>query len=247
MRRYTGVLFDLFDTLIDFDRGKLPWVEVGDRLVWTAGSPVFDHLIREGVDCTPDQFMEASELAYREIEGMRSEENREFPSRLRFQMFLERLGVARPPTELVEELVSVHMVSMIESLIYPRERAALLRRLEPQYRIGVVSNFDHAPTAHKALARGGYALQSGVVAISDEVGWRKPDARIFRFALERLELTPAETLFVGDNFHCDVLGPMALGMDSAWLRRGKSLPDDGTPPPRHLLDSFSDLEALLGC
>ncbi|MFD5322321.1 HAD family hydrolase [Streptomyces sp. NPDC127092] len=49
-----------------------------------------------------------------------------------------------------------------------------------------------------------------VYALSFEVGVQKPDPAIFRFACERLGLTPAETLMVGDDRRADG-GAEALG------------------------------------
>lgn len=50
-----------------------------------------------------------------------------------------------------------------------------------------------------------------VVVISSEVGMRKPDAGIFRHAIERLGLQPAECVLIDDIRH-NVLAAEAIGM-----------------------------------
>ena len=54
-----------------------------------------------------------------------------------------------------------------------------------------------------------------------DVGWRKPDPRVFQFVLEKLEVTPQECLFVGDDPKWDLVGPRAVGIEAALIdRRG---------------------------
>jgi HAD superfamily hydrolase (TIGR01509 family) len=49
------------------------------------------------------------------------------------------------------------------------------------------------------------------VVISGEVGMRKPEPEIFRYACERLDLAPAECVMVDDLPH-NVAGAVAVGM-----------------------------------
>jgi putative hydrolase of the HAD superfamily len=55
------------------------------------------------------------------------------------------------------------------------------------------------------------------ILISGEQGVRKPDARIFRLACERLEVRPEHCLMVGDKLNADVEGARAIGMQAAWM------------------------------
>lgn len=50
------------------------------------------------------------------------------------------------------------------------------------------------------------------LVLSYEVGLAKPNAAIFHLVCERLDLTPAEILFVGDTQSADIEGPNAVGM-----------------------------------
>jgi len=71
------------------------------------------------------------------------------------------------------------------------------------------------------------------VVDSSEVGVRKPDARIFEIALERLGgIDPARAIFV-DDFEANVLAAQSLGMRGVWMR------DDYAP-------AIGEIEKLLG-
>ena len=47
---------------------------------------------------------------------------------------------------------------------------------------------------------------------SSRAGYIKPDERIFRQALDRFDVAPAEAVFVGDKLDVDVAGPQKIGM-----------------------------------
>jgi putative hydrolase of the HAD superfamily len=55
------------------------------------------------------------------------------------------------------------------------------------------------------------------ILISDEVGFRKPDNRIFESALNRLHVQPEETLFVGDDLEKDIAGCQNVNMKGIWF------------------------------
>ncbi len=62
-------------------------------------------------------------------------------------------------------------------------------------------------------------------AWSFEVGAVKPDPAIFSAVCKKLDLPPAEILFVGDSYAADCAGPRALGMRALHLARSGESPD----------------------
>jgi len=94
--------------------------------------------------------------------------------------------------------------------------AALLSRLRERYRIGIVSNFYGNLQA--VLDEAGLSPSVGVAVDSTVLGCKKPDPRIFQAALDALEATPAEAVFIGDSFRRDMTGARAMGMRHVWLR-----------------------------
>jgi FMN phosphatase YigB (HAD superfamily) len=54
------------------------------------------------------------------------------------------------------------------------------------------------------------------IAISADLGYRKPHPAIFRYALEGLRRAPHETAMVGDKLYADVQGARQLGMYAIW-------------------------------
>jgi putative hydrolase of the HAD superfamily len=58
-----------------------------------------------------------------------------------------------------------------------------------------------------------------VIVFSYELGVRKPDARIYRHALDRLGARPEETLFVGDGGSDEHRGARAVGIQTVLVTR----------------------------
>ncbi len=110
------------------------------------------------------------------------------------------------------------------------DAAGVLAQLTAQGRnLGVVSNTFWAPEMHDAdLARFGLLEYLPVRIYSCAVGFTKPDPRIFRAALDRLDVAPAEAVFVGDKLDVDVAGPQKIGIRSVLVAtpfRRESDPD----------------------
>jgi HAD superfamily hydrolase (TIGR01549 family) len=57
---------------------------------------------------------------------------------------------------------------------------------------------------------------------SCDVGYRKPDRRIFILACERLGARPDETIMIGDSRRSDIYGANAAGLRSIYLSRNNA-------------------------
>ncbi len=99
---------------------------------------------------------------------------------------------------------------------HPRE---VLARLTQQGRgLGLVSNTSWAPAMHDAdLERFGLLEFLPVRVYSSAFGMEKPHPSIYRHALDRLDVAPAEAVFVGDKLDVDIAGPQKIGMRAVLL------------------------------
>jgi len=87
-----------------------------------------------------------------------------------------------------------------------------------RFRLGIASNFDSRleaiVAAHPALAA------CEVVFVSSAVGYVKPDPRFFASVAERLGVSPAEIVLIGDDEVNDMEGATAAGWWAVHLDRG---------------------------
>ena len=104
---------------------------------------------------------------------------------------------------------------------------------------GIVTN--GSPNQHAKCRAAGLDTLAPFIIVSEEAGYRKPDPRIFRDALEGIGLTvPDQVMFVGDNPAADIDGAKRFGMYAAWLHRGREYPPDLLPPD-HTIDRVTEV------
>jgi HAD superfamily hydrolase (TIGR01509 family) len=80
------------------------------------------------------------------------------------------------------------------------------------------------------------------IAISGDLGIRKPNPEIFLHTLNALDVTPQETAMVGDSLSADVLGAQPLGIFAVWkpkpwlsawaIEHAATLPAQSDPLPQ---------------
>jgi HAD superfamily hydrolase (TIGR01549 family) len=240
-RAYRVVLLDLFGTVVHFvappsgaARGTFDWLR----------APLGTHR----PDLAFDDFRGALLEVGAELLAARAPDHCEVPSRERFRRALARAGggahSASPASaDTAEALSLAHMAHLAAQTEMPPANVDLLRDLAQRYRVGLVSNFDHAPTARAILLRHGVYDCFHATLISDDFGRRKPHPSIFHAALDRLGAKPRDAIYVGDYPADDVVGAQAAGVDVAWLnRRGEAPPD---PPPTYTLRELTELRQLL--
>ncbi len=68
------------------------------------------------------------------------------------------------------------------------------------------------------------------VIISEEVGFSKPDKRIFELALNKLNVQPEDALFVGDDLEKDIGGCQNANMKGIWFNPNRIKNDTEIKP-----------------
>jgi putative hydrolase of the HAD superfamily len=96
---------------------------------------------------------------------------------------------------------------------------AVLRQLCSRYRLAIVS--DHqTPYALAELRTLGLAEFFDPIVISADHGFRKPDARLFRYALKGVQANPEQAIYIGNDLYHDVIGAHRAGMKCVLFSSG---------------------------
>ena len=244
---YSAILFDLFDTLVRFDRERMPQIEINGKTVRSSAGLLHAILTTQAPQVGLDRCYEALGESWREAERLRAIDHREVPAAARFAHFFRTLGLDETalPDGFGRALIDAHRGALGRAAEFPAHHGPLLRRLAERYKLAVVSNFDYTPTALDILERAGVVDLFETIVVSDEVGWRKPRRDIFDAALGRLGVGAQESLFVGDRADMDVLGAQQIGMDAAWINRdGEPLPA-GIQAPTYEIRDLGELATIL--
>ncbi|MGE0823179.1 MAG: HAD family hydrolase [Candidatus Binatia bacterium] len=247
MKRYRAILFDLFGTLALFRQEKLPVFEWRGKTTRSTLGQLRAVVEQQLPNILFADFFAAFTAVSAELHELRSRNMREIASAQRFALILARLGVddSHETQQIAETLSLAHMELLANATDVPESHLSLLEGIQQEYRVAVVSNFDHAPTARHILLRDGVAVYLQHIIISHEHGWRKPHPRIFVDTLALLDVAPDEALFVGDSPHDDIRGAQGVGMDIAWINAANVILPKEIPPPTYVVRELAELRQVL--
>jgi HAD superfamily hydrolase (TIGR01549 family) len=242
-----AVLFDLFDTLVDLHYDRVTREIHAGRPIMPTARPLHAAIAEFGaIDF--DRFMDVMSSVDHDILHPRYARDVEVPTEERFAAVVERLGLAAP--DLPRRLTGIHMAAIRENTVVLPHHSDLLAELHTRFRLGLCSNFSHSATALSILDESGLDSHFDALAISDEVGFRKPRSEIFEVTLERLGVAADEALHVGDNLHADVQGAAAAGIASVWITRRvpeaeRRLQEFDGPAPDFVITDLAELTRIL--
>lgn len=244
---YRVVIFDLFETLADFVRERLPLIHINGEAVRSTSAVIYPIFATRHGHISMEAFYQAFRKSFDEAARLREVEEREVSARERFHLFFQMLQVPVTPESepLLASLLDAHMACIADAVYAPPEHRELLEWLRPRYRLALISNFDHGPTARQILHRAGMTSCFDLILISEEIGQRKPHAAIFEAACQALRIVPSEAIFIGDSPSIDISGAKGVGMGAIWLDRKGSRLDEGTPVPDHIVKRLEEIKGIL--
>jgi len=123
---------------------------------------------------------------------------------------------------------------------------AIFPEVQPVLRELRASGLDLAIVSNWQCGLAGFTSELGLdpfvghVIASAEVGYAKPDPRIFEETCRRLRVQPMEVLHVGDTVVDDVVGARAVGMHAALVRRNGTA-DEEIPEGTAILADLSEV------
>ena len=223
-RDIEAVLFDLGGTL---DAAGIAWKERLYRL----------HCA-EGLAFAPERF---ASLFYQVDDALVGAVSPELSLRDTVWRLVSTLGDALHVDATRSDRIALEFYESARA--YARDHERLLAQLAGRYRLGVVSNFyGNLGAVCREL---GLARYLTVMVDSTVVGWTKPDPRIFRHALEHLEVPARAAIFVGDSPSRDMVGARDSGMAHVWLTGDGPRTAAPCCPDDPVIRSLDELRGLL--
>lgn len=167
----------------------------------------------------------------------RGEITQETLKRLRFEQLVEALAIT---SATPEELSDCYLANYARHWEWIEGAREAYLAIAAHYPTGILTNgFAHIQHAKLDQFRE-FEQHGALVVISDEVGYMKPDRRLFDHAARLARTAPEHILYVGDSMHSDVEGGLGAGWQVAWFTE--------SPPPVELnptLLSFRTWDILL--
>jgi HAD superfamily hydrolase (TIGR01509 family) len=208
--RPAGICFDYGSTLVHFTRPLAAIAAAGEDL---AGKLP---LMGSAWNGTAGEFALALDLL---LDGLIAERHRELGTRevdieaIHQEAIYQLLGAGINP-ELTAELGAALQRAWVAGANPVGPALRVVDQLKQRgVRIGLCSNAPYPPALmYEQLDRLGLRRYFDAVLFSSEIGWRKPDPRIFSEVLTRMGLRPSSVWFVGDDWEADIQGAREAGM-----------------------------------
>ena len=209
-----AVVFDFYGTLAEATNDGPTWEEVFAEHGYELSQPALNRLWNAGVD------------GLEHDEHSHSRDHYVAWQQSRLREVLEESGVPDGDDDLLFSRIMEFFGH--ERLHAYDDSCDVLTTLRSRgFATAICSNWDW--DLHEAIAAVGLTGTADHVVSSAWVGARKPHPRIYRHTLDLLAIDPADALFVGDTWSCDVDGPEAMGMRSYYIRRPHFGPEAGAP------------------
>lgn len=112
-------------------------------------------------------------------------------------------------------------------------------------RLGLVTNGSSSGQRNK-IDRFNLAQFFDVILIEGEIGFGKPDERMFQVAVQQLGSDPKKSWMVGDRLDSDVDAAQHLGLHGIWVDCwGSGLPAASRTVPDAIVPTFEQVLSLL--
>jgi putative hydrolase of the HAD superfamily len=205
---FAGIFFDFDGTIRHNDP---PALEIFYRIAAEFGVTADEALRRQGEQWVNAYWAESPELRADLDRYGAWQDNGEFWVNHGFR-HLVAIGVEEEQASELAPEITVRMRSeydpqdCVEGDVAPTLEA--LR--EAGYHLAIISNRSQ-PFRERVEALG-LSEHVDLILAAGEFGWYKPDPRILRHAAAQFQVAPEQVIYVGDNYHADVLGARAAGM-----------------------------------
>lgn len=106
--------------------------------------------------------------------------------------------------------------------------------LDKKYTLHIITDGFHE-VQHKKLSNSKIAHYFKTVTTSEEVGAKKPNPKIFEYAMKKAGTSKNTSLMIGDNLQADVLGALNFGMQAIYFSKEKNHEGTTIDAHKHLL------------
>ena len=226
MKSYKDIFFDLDRTLWDFDAAaEVAFERIYDQY----------HLKERGIPSAHEFHEVYHPLNEKLWELYRVDKiTKEDLNRTRFQKPLEHYGIH--DIELADHLSEDYVYWSPRIVRLVPGTMELLQYLKPKYHLHLITN-GFQEVQHTKLSGAGLEPYFETLTVSEEVGVKKPNPEIFRYALQKAGASAEESLMIGDEMAVDIDGARAAGMDTLFFNpTGTETAGERTYEVRALLD-----------
>lgn len=206
-KKYTTLLFDVDNTLLDFDTDEKNALK---KTLSEIGAPDSPEILR--------RYSEINAGLWRDFE--KALVTKEELKNTRFRCLFEEIGFSCPVSS--KEINDRYLDHLGEGgKTIPGAKETVKALFEQGYKIYIVTNgVEH--TQKSRLKRSGLDQYITDSFVSEKIGIQKPFKAYFDFVFDNIEEKDrTKLLLIGDSLGSDIKGALDSGIDCVWLNPGK--------------------------
>ena len=143
-------------------------------------------------------------------------------------------------TALIDDLSDAYIQTLPEYNTLFEGAIEMLTALKPHYALHIVTN-GFQDVQYFKMKHSGLLPFFDTVTDSSSVGVKKPDPKIFEYALGAGQVAPNQAVMIGDNLEADIEGALAVGMHAIHF-----MPLEKKHPTHYTeIDKLQELKFLL--
>ena len=196
------VLFDFFGTLVAYH------AKVRDQ----AFHATHEYLLHNGVAIDYAVFLNHMESIFVRLEERSRTTLQEYNMHQAVEAFAASVDAPHLKGRLATEFIDHYMEEWCAGISPKPGLLEVLDELAGDYQLGVVSNTHHRGLVPEQLEALGISDYFESVVTSVDHGRPKPHESIYYAALSALGAAPNRSVFVGDSYEADFIGPRSIGM-----------------------------------
>jgi len=171
------------------------------------------YLTSLGYNVTMRQIRKALHLSLTELNKIRSK-GLEMTFEEVYDIFLGRLEIPGD-RETLDELHDNYR-NHLRTDFFPCVED-VLKSLAEKYKVALLSN-TMSDQPKLLLSENGFDKYFDLIICSRDLGLRKPNPKIFKYVLEKLEVKPSEAVHVGDSVDEDMIGARDSDVMGIWIK-----------------------------
>lgn len=129
------------------------------------------------------------------------------------ELLKDVVGV-EPDHEKISAIFQKRRDSFVSSVKPSSGLHSVLEKLKKHFRLSIISNYPCGQAIRSSLDNIEISHLFETVIVSGDIGYVKPHPLPFQMLLKRLEVRPSDCIFIGDNWHADIQGAKAIGMQA---------------------------------
>ena len=207
MNGYKHIFFDLDRTLWDFDENlRITFLELFDKYRLSSFFKDNDHFLQV--------FKKHNNRLWAAYQ--RNDIKKEVLRSKRFILTLEDVGLK--DIALANQIGHEYLEKCPVKTSVVSHTYDVLGYLEKKYTLHVLTN-GFRETQVKKIFNCNLGKYFSTIITSDEIGYQKPHAAIFNYALKKAGADKETSVMVGDNYDTDIYGAMQAGIDQVFFMR----------------------------